>query len=647
MRRMRRAVILPLVLVVLLVMGVFTAAFSFRVHADLSSAQAVESRLQTRLAAQAGIEKIKLMLRTGRFDMDVWYNNPDELHRIVVWGYGLDRTDIGKNEEYDEDAVVYRFSIVADDPTDDEDFIRFGLTDESSKLNLNTATEQQLMVLMQAAVGENEEIDPQEIVDAILDWRDQDSTPRGTQTDTEGEFYREANPRPYEVKNGPFDTVEELLLVKGVTPQILYGEDFDRNGLLTLNEDDEDETFPVDNMDGSLNRGLYPYLTVQSYESNVTLENRPRVYLLSNEAALRTELSYVFEDEPEIIDFIVSAARSQGAGGGGAGGGGGTEGQGDSSGGGGLEGDDKAGGDELEDQSGGAAAGAKDDRGESGGRALDGGRRGGIRPADIDDAGRSPRGRRGGSKSDRRSQVRNPRGDDPKAGGAEETSPDDAEQRPGEQPDDKGADELGDETQLGEGEEDQGEESESEGAEGEAEETSGGGSQQMRSPADLLLAEGTGGQGNPLRLEHLPILMDKTTVYPPDVQEIPGLININTAPLLVLRTLPGLTADQITAILERRDELDSETKLTTAWLVTEEVLDLETYAQIAPLITARPQQFRIESLGYADHFGMVTRLEVVIDMVGPLAQIIYSRDLTHLGGRYPIREEDLEKLRVQ
>ncbi|UCF34259.1 MAG: hypothetical protein JSV78_02945, partial [Phycisphaerales bacterium] len=64
MSRIRRAVILPLVLVVLLVMGVFTAAFSFRVHADLSSAQAVESRLQTRLAAQAGIEKVKLLLRT-------------------------------------------------------------------------------------------------------------------------------------------------------------------------------------------------------------------------------------------------------------------------------------------------------------------------------------------------------------------------------------------------------------------------------------------------------------------------------------------------------------------------------------------------------------------------------------------------------
>ena len=38
-------------------------------------------------------------------------------------------------------------SLNADDLSDDEEFIRIGLTDESSKLNLNTATEWQLLVL--------------------------------------------------------------------------------------------------------------------------------------------------------------------------------------------------------------------------------------------------------------------------------------------------------------------------------------------------------------------------------------------------------------------------------------------------------------------------------------------------------------------
>ncbi|MFQ5494318.1 MAG: hypothetical protein ACE5EX_02960, partial [Phycisphaerae bacterium] len=143
----------------------------------------------------------------------------------------------------------------------------------------------------------------------------------------------------------------------------------------------------------------------------------------------------------------------------------------------------------------------------------------------------------------------------------------------------------------------------------------------------------------------LPVLMDRTTTIPPDQRSIPGLININTAPRLVLETIEGLTPEQIDSILDMRERLGPETKSTTAWLLTEEVVDMDTFEQIAPSITARGQQFMIESLGYADHRGMVTRLQVVVDMVGPIAQTVYYRDLTSLGGHYPIREDDLEKLR--
>lgn len=105
--------------------------------------------------------------------------------------------------------------------------------------------------------------------------------------------------------------------------------------------------------------------------------------------------------------------------------------------------------------------------------------------------------------------------------------------------------------------------------------------------------------------------------------------------------------EQIEAILEARERIPSEAKATTAWLVTEEVIDWETYERIAGQITARGQQFTIESLGYADHIGMVTRLHVVVDMIGPIAQTIYYRDLTYIGGHFPIREEDLENIRVR
>ena len=123
-----------------------------------------------------------------------------------------------------------------------------------------------------------------------LDWRDADSNPRGEAAGTEGEYYRNLD-KPYRVKNGPFDTVEELLLVQGVTPRILFGEDHDRNGLLTPNEDDEDDTFPPDNADGLLNRGLFPYLTVFSYEDNVSNDNKPRIYLFAEENFLREQLA--------------------------------------------------------------------------------------------------------------------------------------------------------------------------------------------------------------------------------------------------------------------------------------------------------------------------------------------------------------------
>lgn len=136
-------------------------------------------------------------------------------------------------------------------------------------------------------------------------------------------------------------------------------------------------------------------------------------------------------------------------------------------------------------------------------------------------------------------------------------------------------------------------------------------------------------------------------MVPPDKADVPGLININTAPPLVLRCIRGLSAEQVATIVEMRGSLDAEAQATTAWLVTHEVVDKETYAKVAPRITARGQQFTIESLGYADHIGMVSRLQVVIDMAGPIAQTLYYRDLTQLGGHYPIREEDLEAVRAR
>ena len=304
----QRGVILPVVLFILLLVGLLGAMFSFRVHADYSATQAIAFRYQTRLAAEAGIERVKLLLSKDKLNQELWYHNPDDLHRIIVWGHDLDYSVIGTNEELDQN-FIYRFSIVGDDPTDDEDYIRIGIIDESSKINLNSATQEQLLILVRSVIDDEEEIIPQHIVDAILDWRDKNTRPNGELPDTEGEYYKTLS-KPYMIKNGPFDTVEELLLVKGITGQILYGEDYDRNGLLTPNEEDGDESFPPDNGDDQLNRGLYPLLTVSSYENNVDNNGRNRVYLLAPENELREQLEKAFEEDEQIVEHIITAVRS-------------------------------------------------------------------------------------------------------------------------------------------------------------------------------------------------------------------------------------------------------------------------------------------------------------------------------------------------
>jgi hypothetical protein len=74
-------------------------------------------------------------------------------------------------------------------------------------------------------------------------------------------------------------TLDELLLVRGITPGVLYGEDANLNLALDLNENDSDQTFPPDNGDGKLELGLRQYLTVSSYEPDTDKEGARRTNL--------------------------------------------------------------------------------------------------------------------------------------------------------------------------------------------------------------------------------------------------------------------------------------------------------------------------------------------------------------------------------
>ena len=92
------------------------------------------------------------------------------------------------------------------------------VTNESGKINLNAADTRLLRMVLTGFDLEDDERDV--IVDSILDWRDKDRLHRvnGAEDD-----YYQSLPEPYECRDDDFRSVAELLLVRGVTPELFFG----------------------------------------------------------------------------------------------------------------------------------------------------------------------------------------------------------------------------------------------------------------------------------------------------------------------------------------------------------------------------------------------------------------------------------------
>jgi len=90
--------------------------------------------------------------------------------------------------------------------------------DEAGKININRADEETLRRVF-TNVGIREPVRTI-LVDSIMDWRDPDDLHRVS--GAENEYYRSLTPS-YTAKNGSFDSVEELLWVRGMTSELFFG----------------------------------------------------------------------------------------------------------------------------------------------------------------------------------------------------------------------------------------------------------------------------------------------------------------------------------------------------------------------------------------------------------------------------------------
>lgn len=277
-KNIQKGMALIVVLWLVATLGAVTMFFYRQATLSLKVNRNSNESTQARYLAEAAIYRVIAELALDNEEttcdhlQESWANNPDAFDDVLL-GEGVYR--------------VTHWSV------SEESTIEYGAVDECSKLNINTISRDVLLRLPQAT---------EEVVDPIIDWRDSDSDP-GT-FGAEGEYYQ-SFPDPYDAKNDVYDSIEELLLVKDMTLDLLYGEDTNMNGILDSNENDGEQSYPIDNSDNELDRGWYPYLTAYSYEKNVTGSGEKRINI---NTASKESLQDNFGKElsQEEIDSIVS-----------------------------------------------------------------------------------------------------------------------------------------------------------------------------------------------------------------------------------------------------------------------------------------------------------------------------------------------------
>jgi general secretion pathway protein K len=95
---------------------------------------------------------------------------------------------------------------------------RVRLIDEGGKINLNRVNEDTLRRIFTNLGIDNARRDI--LVDSIMDWRDPDDLHRTN--GAESDYYLAQSPA-YTAKNGPLDSVEDLLWIRGMTPELYFG----------------------------------------------------------------------------------------------------------------------------------------------------------------------------------------------------------------------------------------------------------------------------------------------------------------------------------------------------------------------------------------------------------------------------------------
>jgi type II secretory pathway component PulK len=593
--KVRRGMVLPLVLIVIALLSLAAYTFAELMLTEYRAAIVNQQQAQTRTLAETGAEFLQDFLKeTDEFQLQLGgrYNNPSYFQAILAAEGELAREQgrfsvLSANINYGELAGM-----------------RYGVEDESARINLNTilmadsAQANGARTLLMGLPGMTEDV-----ADSILDWIDTDDESR--EFGAELSYYAGLG---YGCKNGPLDTIEELLLVRGVTPDLLFGMDANRNGMIDVNEANLPSLAESTASSSEVDRGWASFLTLFSVEANVRPDGTPRIDLNGSDLQqLKDDLTTVFEQE--WVDFII-AYRQFGP----------------------YTGQEQASQGTI----------VKLDYSQPGQTQLTSvldlvGAKVQVQPPGQQ--GQPQNGSGGSGMSSSRPRANSIAG----LGIASSLMPM-ALLQAGGRGGGGGRDGGGGGGQSSGGQSSAGQNSggQSDGGQGGGGESGNQNNQNNQNAGPIIESPFP---NDPAALSSiLPELLDHVTVIKSPM--LPGRININQASEVVLRGIPGMTPEMAQRIVGER-EVEYTGNMPSHrhehWILFEGIVTLDEMKRLLPFITAGGRVFRAQIVGYFEAEAPASRVEVVINaanmdpMTGlAVPRVVFWRDLTNLGRGYDL-----------
>jgi DNA uptake protein ComE-like DNA-binding protein len=277
--RARRGVVTLTVVWAIAIAAVIVAATQVLAYRQASIGRETLGRTQARWAARAGVETMIALME--------WYTLAPDPEDPQAMARELEAAAIGSVETGSWDIRHFM---------DGQEWA--GPLDEHAKLNINLANKAVLQNLPNMTL---------DVVDSILDWRDEDDEVQGL--GAESSYYRNRG-FPYEPRNDDLRSIAELELVAGAWPQSVRGEDWNLNGRLDPNEDDGKASLPDDRPDHRLDAGWSALLTASSRASPNGVSGEERLNLARTTPAELIERTGVDEQQ---ASALITYARGSNA----------------------------------------------------------------------------------------------------------------------------------------------------------------------------------------------------------------------------------------------------------------------------------------------------------------------------------------------